>query len=523
MIVHGRALTAAEMRDCDGRTISGGTPGSVLMERAGYGVLSSLRRHYRPLRGRRIWIVCGKGNNGGDGLVVARLLHDEGRHPRVFLAARPEELGGDAALQLEPLRRRGITLELLDAASASSLRHFASLGPRDIILDGLFGTGLRGPLAGFAAEIVGAMNASRATRVAIDIPSGLSADSGDVDGPAVRADRTVTMGALKRSFLFYPARAHVGVVDIVDIGIPPDVIAAVNPRLRIVGEEMVRAEIHPFPRSAHKGTRGKVLIAGGSPGLTGAVCLAATAAAHSGAGLVRAVVPRGLNAILEVKLTEPMTYPADETDAGTLAAGAAEFLLGLENAWDALALGPGMGRHPESDGIVTDIWRRWRKPLVVDADGLNALAAGSTIAGRPRAFAMAILTPHLGEMARLAGRSVDAVRADPVAAASRLAQDLGCVVLLKGAPTVVADPNEPVLVNVNGNPGLATGGSGDVLTGMIVALLGSGLAPAAAAATAAWLHAASADHLAASLGERGVSPSLLATGLGALWKKLGNY
>ncbi|MBD3162240.1 MAG: NAD(P)H-hydrate epimerase, partial [Candidatus Eisenbacteria bacterium] len=264
-------VTAQEMRACDERTIRSGVPSLLLMERAGQGIVSVLQRCFRPLAARRIWIVCGRGNNGGDGLVVARRLHDLGYNPRVLLTNEPDEFGGDAGVQIAWAHRRGIVLERWDPD------HFVQLDrleEEDLLVDAILGTGFQGTIRGEKAEIVEAMNGSRASIVAVDVPSGVAADTGAVDGPAILADRTVTMAYPKRSFLFWPARGYVGEWTAVDIGIPEEVAAAVRPAARLVTARAVSRAIPGFPRTAHKGTRGKVLIAGGSPGLTGAVCMA---------------------------------------------------------------------------------------------------------------------------------------------------------------------------------------------------------------------------------------------------------
>lgn len=251
---------------------------------------------------------------------------------------------------------------------------------------------------------------------------------------------------------------------------------------------------------------------GGSPGLTGAPCLAAWGAARTGAGLIRVGIPRSLNPILEAKLTEPMTFPLPETDAGTLGARAREFLLSLREGWDALVLGPGLGRHPETDRLVRDLYEGWKGPILVDADGLNALASEALPLADPMR-PTPVLTPHPGEMGRLAGLPLRQVIAEPIETARQFAQRHGVVVLLKGAPTVVAEPTGGVLVNPTGNPGLATGGAGDVLSGIIGALLSQGLDPWYAAGCGAYLHGASADILARESGERSFTPGQVAEGL----------
>ena len=510
-------VTAEEMRECDARTIRAGTPGLTLMGRAGHGIVADLRRRFRPLATRQIWIVCGRGNNGGDGLVVARRLHGLGLNPRVLLTDEAGAYAGDAAVQLDRVRRRRIVLERWDR---HHFRQISRLEEDDILVDAILGTGFRGPLRGEKAEIIEAMNASRASIVAVDIPSGLSADTGEVAGTAILADRTVTMAYPKRAFLFWPARGHVGDWTVVDIGIPGEVAEAVAPVARLVTEEMLARSIPRFPRTAHKGTRGKLLIAGGSPGLTGAVCMAAAGALRTGAGLVRAVVPACLNPILEAKLTEAMTFPAPETGAGTLARETARLLLGLQHDWDALVLGPGLGRHPETDRLAVEVVERWRGPLLVDADGLNALAAAGIprIGGRRPA---PVFTPHPGEMARLSGEPVARIAADPVRAAHDFATRHRVVLLLKGSPTVVAGPDGTVRVSGAGSPALATGGTGDVLSGIIGTLLAQGIDPPEAAAYGACLHGLSAEGQASGLAERDLAAGEVADGLTAVWERLG--
>jgi NAD(P)H-hydrate epimerase len=510
-------LTSAEMRECDRRAIDDlGIPGPTLMERAGRGLARAMSMRYPHLNRRRIWIVCGRGNNGGDGLVLARLLHDDGLNPRVLLTDPAEEIAGDAALQIPPLRLRGIPLEPITQDLLGGLER---LGAEDLLVDAILGTGFKGTLTGRKAEIVEAINRSPARVVAVDIPSGLSADSGEATGPAVQADLTVTMAFPKVCFLFWPARAHVGEWTVADIGIPEETAAAVRPIRTLLTAGLVTDRIRPFSRRAHKGDRGKLLIVGGSPGLTGAPCLAAWGAARAGAGLVRVGIPRSLNAILETKLTEPMTFPLVETDAGTVSARARDFILSLREGWDALVLGPGLGRQAETDRLVRELFEAWKGPLLLDADGLNALASeGIPLADPMRP--VPVLTPHPGEMARLAGIPMRQVLADPIDAARRFAQRHGVVVLLKGAPTVISDPTGSVLINPTGNPGLATGGTGDVLSGIIGTLLAQGLDPWWAAGCGAYLHGASADALAQRVGERAITPRMVAEGLADVWALL---
>ncbi|MBM3286550.1 MAG: NAD(P)H-hydrate dehydratase [Candidatus Eisenbacteria bacterium] len=510
-------LCAAEMRECDRRTIeTHGVPGPTLMERAGEGIYREIRRRFDRLNRRRIWIVCGRGNNGGDGLVLARLLHDAGYNPRVFVLGPPEKAGADARLQIDPLIARGIPLEPIGGDPPPG---FGDLTSEDLLIDAILGTGFRGRLEPELARLIREMNRSRATIVAVDIPSGLSADTGAIEGEAIHARLTVTMGFPKRSFVFWPARGQVGEWVAVDIGIPSEVMEEVAPAAELIAPSEVAASIPFFPGDAHKGVRGRLVIAGGSPGLTGAPALAALAALRAGAGLVRVATPRSLNPILEAKLTEPMTFPMEETEARTLSPKGVRFLRSLASEWDALVLGPGLGRNRGTDRLVRDLYASWEGPLLVDADGLNALAAGPLPASRAGLPAR-VLTPHPGEMARLTATSIREILADPIGTARSFASRHGVVLVLKGAPTVIAGPRGPALVNTTGNPGLATGGSGDVLSGIIGTLLAQRLEPLSAAMCGVHLHGLAADLLASEGGERVVAPAEVAERLPAAWRTL---
>lgn len=492
-------VTRERMREMDRRTIEGGhVAGILLMERAGRGILRSLLRRVKDLHRRRLVIVCGKGNNGGDGYVVARLLRDRGLWPEVIAVSPVEELEGDARVNAERARACGLRLRPPGDREQSLL---ASLGEGDLILDALLGTGLSGAARDPALAWIRAMNASEARVVAVDIPSGLSADSGVCPGEAVFAEWTVTMAWPKLGFLFPPAREHVGEIDCVDIGIPESVGAEVGAEAHLV-EPADLAGVLPDPGpGSHKGDWGKVLIVGGSPGLTGALALAARASLRAGAGLVRVGLPQSLNPILEEKVTEAMTIPLPEGESGQLLRAAADPILSGYGDWSSLVLGPGLGRFPETERLVLALLGGWRGPLLIDADGLNALAAWGPDSWVPRAREVRaagrpgglVLTPHPGEMSRLTGRPVPQIRSNPVGEAREWAARWGVTLVLKGAPSVVASSAGEVFVNSTGNSGLATGGSGDVLSGVIGALLGQGLEGRDAAVLGCFLHGLAAD------------------------------
>ena len=511
-------VTGEQMRERDRRTIDGGlVPSLTLMERAGRGLLASILRRFHRLHQARIVIVCGRGNNGGDGLVLARLLRDRGLHPQVFLAGRIAALEGDAATNAARAGAAGLWIretgadEIGDPESAVR-RCLRALRSEDLLVDALLGTGLRGPARGDALFWIQAINASPARVVAVDIPSGLH--PGETGEETVRAEWTVTMGSPKLSFAFHPGRSRTGEVDVVDIGIPETVSSEVPASATLLDPTETPAWLPAPGPASHKGDWGKLLIAGGSPGLSGAVALAARAALRSGAGLVRAGVPGSLSRVFDAMVTEAMSISLPEGEDGQLLAMGAERLLGGFGDWDALVLGPGLGRSPEGERFVMRVLSGWRKPLLIDADGLNALAAWGPASWVPPARDRhaggspggCVLTPHLGEMSRLSGRPIAALAADPVGEARNSAVLWGVTVALKGAPSVIAAPTGEVWVNPTGNSGLATGGSGDVLSGIIGTLLAQGLGGPRAAALGCYLHGLAADIVVEGIARRSLIP-----------------
>jgi NAD(P)H-hydrate epimerase len=527
-----KLINALQMRECDRRTIAGEgcdhpTPGRVLMERAGWGIFAALRQHFDHLGQRPILVFCGRGNNGGDGLVVARHLHAAGLAPQVFLLAERGQLTGDAAEQEAAYRARGgwieetVEEERLLARVTQTLRAAGHHPP--LLIDALLGTGSRGAprgvIGGCVRLVEGLRDGWDAEVLAVDLPTGIDADTGAVAGEVVSADLTVTMARLKVGSLFHPARGHLGRVRVVDIGIPPSVEHEVGLPLNLMTREDAFLLVPRRPPDAHKGRVGRLLIVGGSPGLTGAPAMAGRAAVRCGAGLVTIAAPEGLNAPLAAKLTEVMTLPCPQTPAGGLAPEAEAPILARREATDVLALGPGVGREAEALQLVRRLAARFPGPVVIDADGLAAFAGEPC--PRPAGAPPPVLTPHPGEMARLVAGDATALAGAPYEVAERYARAHGCILVLKGAPTVVAGPGGEVWVNPTGNAGLATGGSGDVLTGIIAAFLGQGLKPLDAARLGVFVHGAAADRLLPERGEAGLAPSDVITALPAVLVALG--
>jgi ADP-dependent NAD(P)H-hydrate dehydratase / NAD(P)H-hydrate epimerase len=495
-----RVTTAAEMRELDRLAIQTyGIPGVVLMENAGAQVVRILGQEYTDLQARRVAVLCGRGNNGGDGFVIARYLHNMGVAVSVFIMGEASGIHGDAGTHLDMLRRVGV-IPVVVSTAESAQAVGARLANYDILIDALLGTGLRAEVSGVFQLIIAAMNAAGRPILAVDIPSGLSADTGTLLGAHVRASLTVTMALPKRGLLLYPAAEHVGRLVVVDIGFPAAVRENAAVACHVLEAHAIASQLQGRAADTHKGTYGHVLIVAGSLGKTGAGALASMAALRTGAGLVSFALPHSLNVAMEARLTEAMTVPLPEAAPGLLGEEAAKRIVEWLEGKSALILGPGIGTHPQTVRCVHEVLRQVRLPTVLDADGLNALTIDPERAGNIQA--PLVLTPHPGELARLRRTTTAEIQANRLAAAQETAHICKAVVVLKGAHTVIADPDGTLYINLTGNPGMATAGSGDVLSGMIGALLGQGYTPSVAARVAVYIHGLAGDLAAAILGER---------------------
>jgi ADP-dependent NAD(P)H-hydrate dehydratase / NAD(P)H-hydrate epimerase len=497
-----KIITAAQMQELDRRTITEArVPATTLMERAGMGIVSSLEDRWGSVRGKTVTIVCGKGNNGGDGFVAARLLHRHQAKVRVLALASLKELSHDAATMYKRFVRSVGKSSVYPYTSKTQAQEL--LQDSDILIDALLGTGLSSPVADRYAEVIDSINATHRPVVAVDLPSGLHADTGTVLGRAVCASLTVTFGLPKLGLYQGQGIDHTGEVAIVDIGIPPAYVDAVDGRITLMTRSAMQAYLPARRPSSHKGTFGHAGIIAGSVGKTGAAALAARAALRVGAGLVTVATPSSVNDILEAKLVEAMTVPMPETKARTLARNALDRLVTFMAARTAIAIGPGLSTAPETVELIQALTKQLDRPAVFDADALNALSG--RIALLASCKIPPIITPHPGEMARLEPEATpQTVNNDRLGIATRFARERGLFVVLKGARTVVARPDGAVAICPTGNPGMATAGTGDVLTGMMVGLLAQGLPSWEAACAATYLHGMAGDFAAAGKGQAGM-------------------
>ena len=513
-----RILNTAQMREADRRTIEDlGLPSIVLMENAGRQTVAAMEAAFDALGASHVAVLCGRGNNGGDGFVVARTLVQRGIDATVFLLGSVSEVQGDARVNLEVLGRLGVTVIEITSAQEWEL-HFTEIAECDVVVDAILGTGFRGRLTGLFETVVADVNELGVPVVAIDLPTGLSADSAELPGEAIDATMTVTLAAPKIPLVFPPADTRAGDLVIADIGIPGPLLDDLDgPHLELLTRERMRGILPARAAESHKGDFGRVLIVAGSIGKTGAAHLAALGALRSGAGLVTVATPRSCLPIVASMGAEYMTVPLDETPAGTVDFAAIDRVLDLPA--DVIAIGPGLGSEPGTAAFVQGLVERAGVPLVLDADALNAFA-GETERLMGRDGVDMVITPHPGEMARLVNASIEAVQADRLAHAREFAAAHKLHVVLKGHRTVIAGPDGRSFVNLTGNAGMATGGTGDLLTGMIGAWLAQLLDAEAACKLSVYLHGTAGDLAEAEEGQIALIATDVAAHLGEAMQEL---
>lgn len=494
-------VTASEMQAMDREAIeSFGIPGIVLMENAGRGATRVCLEHFPEQLANGVAVIAGRGNNGGDGFVIARCLALKGFRVAVYLLADADRVQGDAAVNLKMLAPLQIpVIEMPEQADFKKRK--SELAQFGLLVDAILGTGLKSDVKGYFKSVINFINSLDRPVFAVDIPSGLNSDSGQPCGVCIRADSTATFAFAKIGHHVFPGADLTGRLEIIDIGIPAYIAEAVGPAHYAITTSLVAKYLKPRPADAHKGHTGHVLVIAGSTGKTGAAAMTAISAMRTGAGLVTLGVPASLNPILEGQVLEVMTHPLPETAAGILDSTAMDMILEMLTGKKCLALGPGLGQAPETRELVGHLIKDCHVPVVIDADGLNNLVGQEQILKDCRA--PVILTPHPGEMARLIDDTVAFVQQNRVTCARALAQKLDVHVILKGAKTVIAHPDGRVFINSTGNAGMASGGMGDVLTGIIAGLLSQGLTPEQACHAGVYLHGAAADEMSLALGPVG--------------------
>jgi len=513
------------MREADRRTTERhGVPSLQLMENAGTHVVKLLEWIIAANPDRLIAVLCGKGNNGGDGFVIARLLHQSGRKLDVMLFAKPEEVRGDAAINLKRWRDAGGELRVVITETEWAAAR-AEVSQAKVIIDAMLGTGLTGPVEGLLARVIADVNefGKVATIVAVDIPSGLPSDSGAPLGPAVSADYTVTFTAPKPGLLLPPNCEHAGKLHVAEIGTPPEMLAA-DDTLQLHWLEPGEFAGLPLVRrpAGHKGDYGHALIIAGSRGKTGAAVLAAMGALRAGAGLVTVATPERVLPIVASHVPELMTEPLAGTDVDSISMRALDYgrFAEIAKGKNAVALGPGLGTHPETQQFVRAVLRDSPIPIILDADGLNAFA-GRSEELRERNAPLAV-TPHPGEMARLLGCTTAQVQANRLELALQAAAKWNAMVVLKGYRTIIATPDGRAFINSTGNPGMATGGTGDVLTGMLAGLtaqFSTGLWERALG-LGVYLHGLAGDLAAENFGEASLMATDLVIAIPRAWREL---
>ncbi|MCK4233825.1 NAD(P)H-hydrate dehydratase [candidate division WOR-3 bacterium] len=494
-----RVVSVKEMREIDRIAIKQlGIPGVVLMENAGQSVVSAMEDYFDMENVENVTIVCGKGNNGGDGFVVARYLMNLETNIDVYITADPSTISGDAKKNLNILSGLGLKPKVIKTKKdLQKLR--TSMTHSDIVVDAIFGTGFSGKIQGITEDVVKELNESGINIVSVDTPSGIDSDNGAVIGEAVQADLTVTMGLPKVGQFLYPARHYVGELYVADIGFPEQVINNVEVKGTLVDNEVLRRFIPWRAPSLHKGAFGRILIIAGSTGMTGAAAMAATSALRAGAGLVYLAIPEHLNPILETKCTETITIPVPQTEEGSISLNAYTKIMDEIKKVDVVAIGPGMSQHPETQKLIRKIVENANAPLLVDADGINALVGYTKVLKKRKK--PTVITPHPGEMARLINRDVREIVRNKVNLSQKYAQDWRVTIVLKGAPTVIAEQDGKFWLNSHVNSGLATAGSGDVLTGLIIGFLAQRTTPLAASVSGVYIHSLAGEILKEKIGE----------------------
>jgi ADP-dependent NAD(P)H-hydrate dehydratase / NAD(P)H-hydrate epimerase len=477
-------VSANQMAELDAYAIKSlNVPGIILMENAGIGIVKACLKILRNPEKSFVQIFCGPGNNGGDGYVVARHLSNLGADVTVFILATRDKIKGDALTNLVSIENMALPVHYVEKSF--------NIQPCNLIVDAMLGTGVKGGLRGLFAKIVTEINKSGCPVLAVDIPTGVNADTGKVDGPAIKATATATMGCLKSGLLYSPGREYAGQTRVIDISMPSIVLQKIKPKTWVLEKADIKERLPQRAQDAFKNQCGTVAIIAGSKGFTGAAALASNSCLKAGAGLGYLAVPESLNAVMEAKLTEVITWPFDDANQGYLFSHCYDDLFELIKGLDVVAIGPGLGQHAETGKLVKQLLSSLSKPCVLDADGLNLMKNNIELFSNYKGEL--IVTPHPGELARIMNISTKEILTDKITSARHAASILSSIVVLKGGPTTIAIPDGDVYINSTGNSGMATAGSGDVLTGVISALMAQGLKSKDAAISGVYVHGLAGD------------------------------
>ncbi len=499
-------VTAKQMQEMDRQTIeSFGIPGIVLMENAGRGSFDFLLEKFKDIKLKKVAVLAGRGNNGGDGFVIARYLMEKGIAVTSFLLSSKDRVQGDAKINLDlaiKLCEKHEASEIIEVPDADAFKKYKTcIAHHDLFIDAILGTGLNSNVKGFFKDIIELINFSNRPVFSVDIPSGLNSDTGQPLGVAVKADATATFAFAKAGHILYPGNIYTGDLKVIDIGIPKFITKEKSIKLSLIKKNRITALFNPRKFQSHKGSYGHLLIIAGSTGKTGAAGLCANAAMKTGTGLVTLGIAKSLNQSIEPQVIEPMTYPLPEKEKGYLSKNCFDEIKSLLMGKQALALGPGIGTKKGTMELVHKLVENSKVPLIIDADALNCIAQNPEILKTKEAAA--ILTPHPGEMARLCNKTTSDVQKNRLKIASDFAENYNCILILKGAQTIVSFPDKKIFICPTGNPGMASGGMGDVLTGMIAGFCAQGFSPENASLAAVFIHGMCGDILAEDMGKFG--------------------
>lgn len=493
-----KIVSNGEMREIESIAINTvGLPSVCLMENAGRSVAEHAAEYLFSCKRKNVVILCGKGNNGGDGFVAARYLLNKGFDVKVFVVSSIGLISGDAKKNLDIIINMGIYVA--EILQKEQLKFFEkSIKESDLVIDALYGTGLDREVSGISKDAIDIVNGSGKYVISVDIPSGINGDNGKVEGCAVKANVTVTMQFMKKGIAVYPGVDYAGKVVVADIGIPHNLVDNIKCRYNMISQDDVA--LPKRARNTHKGDYGKLLIVAGSKNMTGAAALCAMSAIKTGCGIVKLAVPKAIQGIMQSSLREIITYGLDDKD-GAFYLGSVDEVLKLANTVDAVAIGPGLTNSCDVREFVKEVISRLEKPLVLDADALNAISDSvDMIIGKD-----VILTPHIGEMSRLSGSSVDEINDNIYETVEKFISKYKATLVLKGSRTVIGNDTEGIYINCTGNPGMATAGSGDVLTGMISSFLVQGLKGVKAAIYGVYYHGKAGDMASERYGEYGLT------------------